>query len=117
MWFYLFLYSICFTRFCVGLGNTVNFGALAPRSKHEKTQWFHADYQLFCMLDEFLICLFAYFSIVKRKYSNHSKIHMFYHRKLGAAIILSSSTMELHFAYQIYTFHGDLLLFGGVMQK
>ena len=50
-----------FTRFGVGLGNTVNCDTLAPQRKHEKTLDFYTDYPLFCILDVFLICFFAVF--------------------------------------------------------
>ena len=60
------LYSTRFTRFGVGLGNTANCDTVAPQKKHEKTLDFYTDYLLFCILDVFLICLFVYFSTVKR---------------------------------------------------
>ena len=81
MWFCI--YSRRFTRFGVGLGNTVNCDTLAPQRKHEKTLDFYTDYPLFRIIDVFLICFFTYFSTVKRVIFNHTKKQVNYHTKVG----------------------------------
>jgi len=77
------IYSTRFTRFGVGLGNTVNCDTLSPQSKHEKTRNFYTDYPLFRIIDVFLICFFKYFSTVKRVIFNHTKKQVNYHTKVG----------------------------------
>ena len=83
------VYSRLFTRFGVGLGNTVNCDTLAPQRKHEKTLDFYTDYPLFCILDVFLICFFTYFLTVKRVIFNHTKKQVNYHTKVRVVLITS----------------------------
>ena len=107
-----------FTRFGVGLGNTVNCDTLAPQRKHEKTLWFYADYPLFCILDTFLTCFFVYFSTVKRVNFDHAKKQVNYSDKLRRAFHpRNPSATELHFVYLFCTFHRDLSSFDGVKRQ
>ena len=71
-----------FTRFGVGLGNTVNCDTLTPQGKHEKTLQFYTDYQFCCIFDVFLICFFMYFVTVKRVIFDHAKKQTNYSAKL-----------------------------------
>ena len=58
--------STRFTRFGIGLGNTVNCDTSAPQRKHEKTLEFYTDYSLFCISNVFLICFPTYFLTINR---------------------------------------------------
>ena len=107
-----------FTRFGVRLGNTVNCDTLAPQRKHEKTLDFYTDYPLFCILDVFLICFFTYFLTVKRVIFNHTKKQVNCSDKVRRDFApRNASAIELHFVWQIYTFHRDLLSFVGVKRQ
>ena len=98
-----------FTRFGVRLGNIVNCDTLSPQRKHEKTLDFYTDYQLFCILDVFLICFFMYFLTVKRVIFNHAKKQVNYIDKLRCVFYpRNASAIELHFVCQFCTFHRDL---------
>ena len=109
------VYSTRFTRFGVGLGNTVNCDTLAPQKKHEKTLDFYTDYPLFCILYMFLICLFVHFSTVKRVNFDHAKKQVNYIAKLMRLFApRNPSAIELHFVCQTCTFHRDLLSLVGV---
>ena len=107
-----------FTRFGVGLGNTVNCDTLALQRKHEKTLRFYADYPLFYILETFLTCFFVYFSTVKRVNFYHAKKQVNYNNKLRPPFRpRKPSAMELHFACQICTFHRDLSSFDDVKRQ
>ena len=109
------VYSTRFTRFGVGLGNTVNCDTLAPQKKHEKTLDFYTDYPLFCILDVFLICFAVHFSMVKRVNFDHTKKQVNYIAKLMRLFApRNPSAIELHFVCQTCTFHQDLPSLVGV---
>ena len=92
------VHSTRFTRFGVGLGNTVNCDTLAPQRKHEKTLDFYIDYPLFCILGVFLICFFVHFSMVKRVNFDHAKKQVNYIAKLMRLFApRNPSASELHF--------------------
>ena len=92
------LYSTRFTRFGVGLRNTVNCDTLAPQRKHEKTLRFYTDYHLFCILDVFFICFCVYFSTVKRVNFDHAEKQVNYSAKLRRLFApRNPSATELHF--------------------
>ena len=106
------LYSTRFTRFGVGLGNTVNCDTLAPQRKHGKTLWFDADYHLFCILDTFFTCFCVYFSTVKRVNFDDAEKQVNYSDKLRRTIApRNPSTTELHFTYLVCTFHPACMTF------
>ena len=103
------LHSKRFTRFGVRLGNTVNCDTLAPQRKHEKTIWFYANYQLFYIVNAFLICFFVYISTVKRVNFDHAKKQVNYIAKLRRPFApRNPSAIELHFVCQTCTFYQDL---------
>ena len=103
------IYSTRFTRFGVGLGNTVNCDTLAPQRKHENTRDFYTNYPLFCILDVFLICYFMYFLTVKRVILDHAKTQVNYSEKVHASRRSEhASAIELHFVCQFCTFCRDL---------
>ena len=107
-----------FTRFGVGLGNTVNCDTLAPQRKQEKTLRFYTDYPLFCIFDAFLVCFFVYYSTAKSVNSNHAKKQVSYNDKLRPPFHPRNLfAMELHFACLFCTFHRDLSSFDGVKRQ
>ena len=55
---------------------------------------------------QFITVIYLLFRVVENHTFYRYKIHVFYHCKLKAAMITSStSATELYFVYQIWTFH------------